>query len=142
MYYTNKWQCCNRKTQEGKPRAASFTDYLLRERLFFITNNTKKREEKTYKTSSGSENETKIKEIFSHTEKHYFPVLQINNTTNTKSLYIHVYNFDIYIYIHIYLYIYTHTQTNRTLAWWLECLPMAWETWVQSQVELYQRHKK
>ena len=29
-----------------------------------------------------------------------------------------------------------------TLAWWLECLPMARETWVQSQVESYQRLKK
>ena len=31
---------------------------------------------------------------------------------------------------------------NRTLAWWLECLPMARETWVQSQVDSYQRLKK
>ena len=30
----------------------------------------------------------------------------------------------------------------RTLAWWLECLPMARETWVQSQVESYQSLKK
>ena len=28
-----------------------------------------------------------------------------------------------------------------TLAWWLECFPMAWETCVQSQVESYQRLK-
>ena len=28
------------------------------------------------------------------------------------------------------------------LAWWLECLPMVWETWVQSRVESYQRLKK
>ena len=27
----------------------------------------------------------------------------------------------------------------HTLAQWLECSPMAWETWVQSQVESYQR---
>ena len=33
-------------------------------------------------------------------------------------------------------------HVNRTLAWWLECSPMAWETWVQSQVESYQRLKK
>ena len=31
---------------------------------------------------------------------------------------------------------------NRTLKFWLECLPMAQETWVQSQVESYQRLKK
>ena len=31
---------------------------------------------------------------------------------------------------------------NWTLAWWLECLPIAWEIWVQSQVESYQRLKK
>ena len=30
----------------------------------------------------------------------------------------------------------------RTLASQLECSPMAWETWVQSQVESYQRLKK
>ena len=30
-------------------------------------------------------------------------------------------------------------KVNRTLAWWLECLPMAW---VQSQLESYQRLKK
>ena len=30
----------------------------------------------------------------------------------------------------------------QTLAWWLECSPMAPETWVQSQVESYQRLKK
>ena len=30
----------------------------------------------------------------------------------------------------------------RVLAWWLECLLMAWEIWVQSQVESYQRLKK
>ena len=29
----------------------------------------------------------------------------------------------------------------RTLAWWLECSPMAWETYVQSQVESYQKLK-
>ena len=29
-----------------------------------------------------------------------------------------------------------------TLAWWLECSPMAWETRVQSQVESYRRLKK
>ena len=29
------------------------------------------------------------------------------------------------------------------MAWWcLECSPMAWKTWVQSQVESYQRLKK
>ena len=31
---------------------------------------------------------------------------------------------------------------TRTLAWWLECSPMARETWVQVQVESYQRLKK
>ena len=31
---------------------------------------------------------------------------------------------------------------NRTLAKWLECLPMAWETWVQSQVKSHQRLRK
>ena len=30
----------------------------------------------------------------------------------------------------------------RLLTWWLECSPMAPETWVQSQVESYQRLKK
>ena len=30
----------------------------------------------------------------------------------------------------------------RTLAWWLECSPMARETWVQSQVESNQRLQK
>ena len=33
-------------------------------------------------------------------------------------------------------------RKKRTLAWWLECSPLAWETWVQSQVEAYQRLKK
>ena len=28
-----------------------------------------------------------------------------------------------------------------TLAWWLECSLMVWETWVQSQVKSYQRLK-
>ena len=32
--------------------------------------------------------------------------------------------------------------TYRTLPWWLECLPMARETGIQSQVESYQRLKK
>ena len=31
---------------------------------------------------------------------------------------------------------------SRTLAWWLEYSPIARETWVQSQVESYQRLKK
>ena len=31
---------------------------------------------------------------------------------------------------------------DRTLAWWLECLPKAWETWVHSLVKSYQRLKK
>ena len=30
----------------------------------------------------------------------------------------------------------------QTLAWWLECLPMTQETWVQFQVESYHRLKK
>ena len=30
----------------------------------------------------------------------------------------------------------------KTMAWWLECLPMAQETWIQSQVDSYQRLKK
>ena len=34
------------------------------------------------------------------------------------------------------------TDIFRTLAWWLECSPMVQETWVQSQVESYQRLKK
>ena len=33
-------------------------------------------------------------------------------------------------------------RESITAAWWLECLPMVWETWVQSQVESYQRLKK
>ena len=40
---------------------------------------------------------------------------------------------NIYIYIYIYIYVY------MSLAQRLECSPMAWETWVQSQVESYQR---
>ena len=31
---------------------------------------------------------------------------------------------------------------DQMLAWWLECSPMARETWVQSHVESYQRLKK
>ena len=42
------------------------------------------------------------------------------------------YFWGIYIYIYVYIYIGTLAQT-------LECSPMAWETWVQSQVESYQR---
>ena len=38
--------------------------------------------------------------------------------------------------IYIYIYIYTHTGS---LAQWIECSPMFWETGVQSQVESYQR---
>ena len=53
-------------------------------------------------------------------------------------IYIYIY---IYIYICIYIYIYIYIY-NRTLAWWLKCSPVAWETWVHSQVELYQRLKK
>ena len=30
---------------------------------------------------------------------------------------------------------------DRTLAWWLECFTMARKTWIQSQVESYQRLK-
>ena len=33
-------------------------------------------------------------------------------------------------------------EYNLTLTWWLECSPMAPETWVQSQDESYQRLKK
>ena len=33
-------------------------------------------------------------------------------------------------------------HNNNTLVKWLECSPMARETWVQSQVESYQRLKK
>ena len=33
-------------------------------------------------------------------------------------------------------------QWTGPLAWWLECSPMARETWVQSQVKSYQRLKK
>ena len=33
-------------------------------------------------------------------------------------------------------------DVDRTLAWQLECSPMARETWVQFQVESYQRLKK
>ena len=37
-----------------------------------------------------------------------------------------------------------HSQWRHccSILWWLECLPMAWETWVQSQVKSYQRLKK
>ena len=41
------------------------------------------------------------------------------------------------VYIYIYIYIYIHS--TGTLAQRLECSPMARETWVQSQVESYQR---
>ena len=34
------------------------------------------------------------------------------------------------------------SRCNRTLAWWLKCLLIAQETWVQSQVASYQRLKK
>ena len=34
------------------------------------------------------------------------------------------------------------TASSRTLEWWLECSLMARGTWVQSQVESYQRLKK
>ena len=27
-------------------------------------------------------------------------------------------------------------------AWWLECSPIAWKSWVQPQVESYQKLKK
>ena len=44
---------------------------------------------------------------------------------------------------YISIYFPTHyIGITWTLAWWLECLPMAWETGVQSQVESYQRLKK
>ena len=33
-------------------------------------------------------------------------------------------------------------NSERTLAYRLECSPMAWENWVQSQVQSYQRLKK
>ena len=35
-----------------------------------------------------------------------------------------------------------HINPFWVMAWWLECSPMAWETWVQSQVESYERLKK
>ena len=71
-----------------------------------------------------------------------------------------VLSLSIYIYIYIYIYMYMclcvwvhifiylslflsiYFSLYRTLAWWLECLPMARETWVRSQVESYQRLKK
>ena len=50
----------------------------------------------------------------------------------------------LYIYIYIYIYIYTHTEYQKyvltsSLAKWVECSPIVWETWVQSQVASYQR---
>ena len=41
-----------------------------------------------------------------------------------------------YIYIYIYIYVLAHWPCG------LKCLPMAWETGVQSQVKSYQRLKK
>ena len=60
-------------------------------------------------------------------------------------IYIHIYIhlcIHIYIYIHTYIYIYIYIYIyalTGTLAQRLECSPMARETWVQSQVESYQR---
>ena len=49
----------------------------------------------------------------------------------------------IYIYIYIWYLIYLFKVIyNRTLAWRLECPPMAQKTRVQSQVESYQRLRK
>ena len=53
----------------------------------------------------------------------------------------------VYIYVCIYIYIYIYISIfnidilllTGTLAQRLECSPMARETWVQSQVESYQR---
>ena len=52
-------------------------------------------------------------------------------STNAKKIFFKLY---IYIYIYIFIYIliiYTHTHTIK----WLEYLPMAWDTGVQSQDE-------
>ena len=50
----------------------------------------------------------------------------------------------IYAHAHIYAYMYisvlSHVFFSSTyFVEWLECLPMARETWVQSPVESYQR---
>ena len=47
-----------------------------------------------------------------------------------------------YMNIYIYTYIYICTYTGHWAIRVLECSPMARETWVQSQVESYQRLKK
>ena len=61
----------------------------------------------------------------------------------------HVYTYKLYLYKYTYsyrnllfLFFYLLKSANLPMAWWLECSPMAWETWVQSQVESYQRLKK
>ena len=46
-----------------------------------------------------------------------------------------------YLFVCVCLVVNTYIFVNWTLAWWLECSPMAQETWVQSQVESYQRQK-
>ena len=38
--------------------------------------------------------------------------------------------------------LYNGSFATVPLAWWLECSPMARETWIQSQIESYQRLKK
>ena len=47
---------------------------------------------------------------------------------------IYLYNIHKYIYIIYYIHIYRILYIyHRTLAYWLECSPMARETWLQSQ---------
>ena len=40
------------------------------------------------------------------------------------------------------IFIYIHIEYNQANSPVVECLPMVWEIWVQSQVESYQRLKK
>ena len=78
------------------------------------------------------------------------PYIYIYICTYIQRRHIHIH---VHMCTHIYTYLYMHMHIHiqkytyiciyvRTLAKWLECSPMARETWVQSQVESYQRLKK
>ena len=85
---------------------------------------------------------------YTHTTIYIYIYIYIYYTHTTIYIYIYIYiiHTPLYIYIYIYIlythhyiYIYIYIYYTHTMAQRLECSPMARETWVQCQVESYQR---
>ena len=80
-----------------------------------------------------------LKFSYCHSEYVFHGIKRRNHWTQL-ALCLHIRTFmSIFLFQHKNVYIYIYIYMNRTLAWWLECSPMAK---VQSQVESYQRLKK